>query len=350
MLSLFGLFFVFEASSVYGLNEFGDSFHFLRLQAIWLTIGSFLLLFFSFFNYKNLRYFAVPGLLATITLLILVLIPGIGSLINGARSWIDLGPFNLQPTELAKFTTIIYLATWFSQKENKRFFSFFLLLCFMLFLIILQPDIGSAIVIFSLAVMIYFLAGKDWYKLLVFVPLGVIVFYGLIKAAPYRFNRLVAFMNPQEDPLGVSYHINQILISLASGGIFGKGFGASRQKFLFLPEAHTDSIFAIIGEEVGFIGVAVLVFMFSMFIYMLYRVYFSTDDPFGRVLAGGIFIYFALQVIVNLGGMVALMPLTGVPLPFMSYGGSHLLPAFAMLGIAINIVRQSSVSSSNTKK
>jgi cell division protein FtsW len=199
---------------------------------------------------------------------------------------------------------------------------------------------ATAIVIFSLSTMIYFIAGKDLFKLLVFIPAGAAAFFFLIKAAPYRFNRLVAFMNPSADPLGVTYHINQILISLANGGMFGKGFGASRQKYLYLPEPHTDSIFAIIGEEFGFIGAAVLVIAFAMLVYMLYRVYEMAPDNYGKLLAGGIFVFFSLQTIVNLGGMVNIMPLTGVPLPFISYGGSHILISFVLMGIAINIARQ----------
>jgi cell division protein FtsW len=310
------------------------------MQGVWVSLGVCAMVFFSVFNYKWLFKFSVPLMMFAIMLLMIVLIPSIGSVRGGARGWIDLGPFNLQPTELAKFATIIYLASWFVQKEKRTFMQFLVLLGLMLFLIVLQPDVGTAIVVFLLSVMIYYIAGRDLMKLLLFVPLGAVAFYGLIKAAPYRFNRLVAFLDPSADPQGVSYHINQILISLASGGLIGKGFGASRQKYLFLPEAHTDSIFAIIGEEFGFIGAAVFVAAFAMLIYLLYRVYATTSEPFGKLLAGGIFVFFSLQALVNLGGMVALMPLTGVPLPFISYGGSHIIPSFALMGIAINILRQ----------
>lgn len=346
LLSLFGLFFVYEASSILSMDLFGDSFHYLRLQAVWVSAGFVLMLLFAFFDYKKLFILSFPLMLAAIAFLIVVLIPSIGQVRGGARGWIDLGPFNFQPTEFAKVATIIYLASWFVQKEKKRFTSFLVLLGFMMFLIILQPDIGSAIVIFCLAIMIYFLAGKDVWKLLLFVPLGIGAFFLLIKAAPYRFNRLVAFLDPKADPLGISFHINQILISLSNGGLFGRGFGASRQKYLILPEAHTDSIFAIIGEEFGFIGASVFVIALAMLVYLLYRVYDTAKDPFGKLLAGGIFVFFALQAIVNLGGMVALMPLTGVPLPFISYGGSHILISFVLIGIAMNVVRQSAGASS----
>ncbi len=342
LLSLFGLFFVYEASSILALDQVGDSFHYLKLQAMWFCAGFVAMIIFALFDYKKLRLLAFPFMMTAILLLVIVLIPAIGRVGGGARSWIDLGPFNLQPTEFAKFATIIYLASWFSVREKRRrFTSFLFFLGLLLFLIILQPDIGTAIVIFSLSVMIYFLAGKDLWKLLLFIPMGIVAFFFLIKAAPYRFNRLVAFLDPQADPLGISYHINQILISLASGGIFGKGFGASRQKYLFLPEAHTDSIFAIIGEEFGFIGATVFIIAFAMFLYLLYRVYAAADDPFGKLLAGGIFVFFGLQIIVNLGGMVSIMPLTGVPLPFISYGGSHMIISFLLIGITLNIIRQS---------
>lgn len=351
LLSLFGLFFVYEASSILSLDQFGDSFHYLKMQAVWFTAGFVAMLFFSFFNYKKLYILSFPFMLLSIILLVAVLIPGIGSVRGGARGWIDLGAFNLQPTELAKFSVIVYLASWFTQKtpykgkeEPKRFMSFLFFLGILLFLIILQPDVGTAIVVFSLSVMIYFLAGRDLWKLTLFIPLGLVGFFLLIKAAPYRLNRLLAFMDPMKDPQGISYHINQILISLSSGGIFGKGFGASRQKYLFLPEAHTDSIFAIIGEEFGFIGCTVLIIAFAMLLYLLYRVYVNAKDPFSRLLAGGIFVFFGLQTIVNLGGMVSIMPLTGVPLPFISYGGSHMIISFVLIGIAINIVKNTPVA------
>jgi cell division protein FtsW len=340
VLSIFGLFFVYEASAILSLNNFGDSFHYLKLQSLWIGAGIILMFIFSIFDYKRLRFAALPGMIVSIVLLILVLIPGFGSVRGGASGWINLGFFNLQPTEVAKLATILYLAAWFDQKEKRQFRTFFVLLGILLLLIIMQPDIGTAIVIFSLSTMIYFIAGKDLFKLLVFIPAGAAAFFFLIKAAPYRFNRLVAFMNPSADPLGVTYHINQILISLANGGMFGKGFGASRQKYLYLPEPHTDSIFAIIGEEFGFIGAAVLVIAFAMLVYMLYRVYEMAPDNYGKLLAGGIFVFFSLQTIVNLGGMVNIMPLTGVPLPFISYGGSHILISFVLMGIAINIARQ----------
>jgi len=339
LLALVGLVFVFEASSIRGLTEVGDSFHYLKLQVQWITLGVLCMTFFSFFNYRNLYYTAFPLMAIVIILLVIVLIPSVGEKAGGARSWINLGFFNVQPTEFAKLATIIYLASWFSGKEKKRFLPFISLLGFLMFLILLQPDMGTALIIFFLSTTIYFLAGKELRYLFLLVPVSIAGFFFLVFAAPYRMRRLTAFLNPTEDPQGVGYHINQILISLSQGGIFGQGFGASRQKYLFLPEAHTDSIFAIYGEEFGFLGSMTLIFLYVIFLYKIFQIYNATEDRFAKLLIVGIFAYFGFQIIINLGGMVNLMPLTGVTLPFISYGGSHIIISFALLGIAMNIAK-----------
>jgi cell division protein FtsW len=176
--------------------------------------------------------------------------------------------------------------------------------------------------------------------LLLLLPVSAGAFFLLVKSSPYRAKRFLAFMDPKSDPSGIAYHVNQILISLSNGGLLGRGFGSSRQKYLFLPEAHTDSIFAIIGEEVGFIGSVLLIFALFVLLYKIYEVVIHAPDRFGRLLAGGILGYFGLQIAINLGGMVSLFPLTGVPLPFFSYGGSNLLISFAFMGILLNIARK----------
>lgn len=340
ILSLVGLFFVFEASSVRSFQEFNDSFHFFKLQAIWIGLGIAAMIFFSIFDYHKLYYLSFIFILGTILLLCVVLIPGVGYQAGGARRWIDFGLFNLQPTELAKFSVIVYLSSWFMNRERKRFFSFLVLLSFLMFLIILQPDIGTAIIVFSLGIIIYFLAGIELWYLIFLLPVSLGVFYLLVKVSPYRLKRFLAFFDPKLDPLGITYHINQILISLESGGLIGLGLGASRQKYLYLPEAHTDSIFAIIGEEFGFIGTILLI---AAYVYLMYRIYQITQyapDRFGKFIAGGAFAFFNLQAIINLAGMVNLLPLTGVPLPFISYGGSNLLVSFILMGVLANIAKK----------
>ncbi|MEX1052341.1 MAG: putative peptidoglycan glycosyltransferase FtsW [Patescibacteria group bacterium] len=339
-LAFVGLFFIFEASSVRGFNEYSDSFHFFKLQAMWITAGFFLMFFFSRLNYHRLYYLAFPLMLVTIVTLLLVLLPGIGSSAGGARRWIDLGIINFQPTELAKFSIIIYLSSWFLNRERKRFASFVGLLSILMFLIILQPDLGTAIIIFSISVAIYFIAGVQIHYLFLFIPFALAAFYFLINISPYRFRRLTAFLDPSTDPLGIGYHINQILISLSNGGLFGLGFGISKQKYLYLPEAHTDSIFAIISEEFGFVGGFLLILALMALLYKIYVVAYSATDRLGKYLAGGILAYFGLQIIINLGGIVSLLPLTGVPLPFISYGGSNLLVSFSLIGILINIAKR----------
>jgi cell division protein FtsW len=339
LLSIFGLFFVFEASSVRSFQEYGNSFHYVFYQCIWIILGISIMTVLSFFDYKRLYYISFPFILTTIILLLAVLV--IGSKVGGARRWIDLGPFSLQPTEFAKLATIMYLSSWFSHKEKKRFFSFLFFMGIMMGLIFLQPDMGTAIIIYGLGTTIYFLAGIELRYLMGFIPASIAAALVLIKISPYRFKRFTAFLDPAGDPQGIGYHINQIFISLTNGGLFGEGFGHSRQKYLFLPEAHTDSIFAIIGEEVGFIGSLILIAAFFFLIYLLYRVTVSCSNRFGYLIAGGIFAFFSLQIIINLGSMVGIMPLTGVPLPFLSYGGSHILTSFALMGIAINIAKRS---------
>jgi len=344
VLSVIGFFFIFEASALRSFNEVGNSFFYVQRQLIWFIGGVLIMFFLSVFDYHKLYYFAFILMVGTIVLLLVVLIPNIGHSAGGARRWFDLGFFNIQPTEIAKFATIVYLASWFIQKERKRFFSFLFLLGTLMFLIIMQPNVGTAILLFCISIIIYYLAGIETHYLLLLVPLSLGGFYFLVNIAPYRMRRLMAFFNPDLDPLGISYHLNQILISLARGGLFGAGFSASKQKYMFLPEAHTDSIFAIIAEEAGFLGSFILIIGLLIFLYKIYQVLVHAPDRYGQLLAGGIFAFFNLQILINLCGMVNLIPLTGTPLPFISYGGSNLLVSFALMGILINIYRKSKIN------
>lgn len=340
ILSLIGLIFIFEASAVNSARQFKDSLHYLKLQMVWIFLGLIIMTIFSFIDYHKLYFFSFVSLIFTIILLMVVLIPGVGFKAGGARRWIDFGFFNLQPTELAKFSIIIYLSSWFTNKEKKRFLPFITLIGFLVFLIILQPNMGTAIIVFLLSLTIYYFSGANLMDFVVILGGALVSFYFLIKTSPYRFNRLLAFFNPAIDPLGISYHINQIFISLSSGGLFGRGFGASRQKYLFLPEAHTDSIFAIIGEEYGFIGSLVLISVYFVLIYKIYHLIRLAPDRLSKLITIGIFAFFNLQFIINLTGIVGLLPITGVPLPFLSYGGSNLLISYALIGIMMNIERK----------
>jgi len=339
LLSVIGLFFVFEASYMRSFLEYRDSFHYLKVQAIWIILGIGVMTILSLLDYHQLYYIAFIIMLSTILFLFLVLIPGVGAQVNGARRWL----FGFQPSEFAKLAAIIYLSSWFITRERKRFFSFIILLGLQMLLIILQPDMGTAVIIFLLSVVIYFLSGIELYYLLLLIPASISFFFLLAKASPYRFRRIMAFFDPTVDPLGITYHINQIQISLSNGGLFGTGVGASKQKHLFLPEAHTDSIFAIIGEEIGFIGACMLISLFIFLIIYMFRIAEKAPDRFGRLLSGGILSFFGIQTIVNLSAMVHIIPLTGVPLPFISYGGSNLLLCFSLMGILLSVAKKTKI-------
>lgn len=340
LLTTIGLFFIFEASSVSAFRTLGDSFYFLKQQLIWFVLGVGAMGALSLFDYRKLYYVSFPFLLVTIFFLIIVLIPGIGVNAGGARRWISLGPVGFQPSEVAKFSAILYLSSWFLYKERQRFWSFLLLLSFIIGLVMIQPDLGTSIIIFLLFISIYFFSGESLIHLLMLIPFAGGAGLLLVLTSPYRLKRLTAFLNPEADPGGIGYHIRQISISLASGGLLGRGLSSSRQKYQFLPEAHTDSIFAIIGEEVGFMGSLLLILLYIFLLYLLFKVAVNAKDRYGRLLAGSIWSLLALQVIINLGAMVSLIPLTGVPLPFISYGGSSLLIIFSLMGIVISVARR----------
>jgi len=270
-----------------------------------------------------------------------VFIPGLGVRVLGASRWINLGFFVLQPSEFIKLALTIYLAAWFSTKEKGRFIAFLLLIGLVILLVMLQPDMGTAFIILFEALTIYFLSGGSVWHILSFVPLALMGGIGLAIAEPYRLKRLVTFLNPETDTQASSYHIKQILIALGSGGLFGVGIGNSLQKYAYLPESTTDSIFAIIGEELGFVGAMLLILVIIFIIYRGFFIALRAKDTFGKLLAGGITAYLATQTIVNLGAQTALLPLTGVPLPFISYGGSALIINLVSIGILLNISRQS---------
>lgn len=340
ILSLIGLVFIFEASAIRASSMFNDSLFFLKHQFVWILAGFLLMIFFSFFDYRKLYYFSVVLIGLSFFLLFLVLLPGIGSRAGGAQRWLDFGFFNLQPTELTKLSIIIYLSSWFCYKEKRNFFTFIFLICILVFLILLQPDLGTAIIVFSLSIILYYLAGFNIFNLFIFLPIALAGFYFLIIIAPYRLNRLMAYLNPSLDPQGIGYHINQIMISLSQGGIFGAGLFSSRQKYLYLPEAHTDSIFAIIAEELGLIGGLFIIFLYFVFVYKIYHLIRLAPDKLSRLLASGAFGYFNLHILINLAGMTGLFPLTGVPLSFLSYGGSNLIVSFILIGIMLNIEKK----------
>ncbi len=340
ILSLIGLVAVFNSSIVVAFRTFGDPYHFVKSQALFLSIGFIFVLVISKIDYHNWYYLAVPLLFLTLVLLVAVFIPGIGVKALGAKRWVNFRLFILQPTEVAKFTLVVYLSAWFSHREKKRFVPFLVLLGLVLLLVIIQPDMGTAVIIGAIAILLYFASGAPFKHFLYVVP--VILVVGLLVAimVPYRLVRLTTYFNIGSDPLGSSYHIRQVLLALGSGGWFGVGLGKSRQKYDYVPEANTDSIFAIIAEEVGFAGSIIIIGLFVLIVYRMFTISKTAPDRFGSLLASGIGFWFGIQTIINLGAMVALIPLTGVPLPLVSYGGSNLVTILSALGVLLNISRQ----------
>lgn len=340
LLTLFGLLMIFDASSYIAFRDFGNKYYFVKEQFLWVTLGFGCLAAFTMFDYRRLHAVSLPMLLIGIVLLTLVFVPGIGVYALGARRWVHVGFVTLQPTEFIKLALAIYLAAWFSQKERGRLFAFSLLIGTVMALVLLEPDMGTAAIILFESLTVYFLSGGSLLHFFLMVPAVGLAGYLLILLEPYRARRLATFL--QFDALSeTSYHVRQILIAFGSGGLFGVGFGQSLQKYAYLPENTTDSIFAIIGEELGFVGGVVLIACFLFVVWRGFLIALNARDAFGRLLAGGITSFLAVQMLINLGAQTALLPLTGVPLPFISYGGSALIVDLCAIGILLNVGRRS---------
>lgn len=342
-LTLFGLFMIYDVSSFVAFRDFMDKYHYIKSQVFWVVLGFIFLAFFSYFDYRKLYNLSLPILLLAIALLILVFIPGIGVYLLGARRWINTGFFLLQPGEFVKLALAIYLASWLSSKEKGRLMAFLLLLGLIILLVILEPDMGTAVVILSEALIVYFLSGGNVLYFAAFLPIIFSIGFFLIKISPYRYKRLETFFDINQSIESSSYHVRQILIALGSGGIFGVGLSNSLQKYAYLPETTTDSIFAIIAEELGFIGATFIVIIFAVVVWRGFLIATKARDNFGKLLAGGITAFLGVQIIINLSAQTVLLPLTGIPLPFISYGGSALIVDLCAVGILLNISKQSSL-------
>lgn len=340
LLTFFGLFMIYDASSYVAFRDFSDKYHYIKDQVVWVILGFIGLAFFSFFDYRKLYILSLPVLIVALALLVLVFVPGIGIRILGASRWIDAGAFTIQPAEFVKLALAIYLAAWFSNKEKGRLPAFLLLMGLVLGLIILEPDMGTAIVILSEALVIYFLSGANILYFSLLVPVITFLGFIFIKISPYRAERLEAFLNINSSIESSSYHVKQILIALGAGGLTGVGLGNSLQKYAYLPESTTDSIFAIIAEELGFIGATVLILLFIFIISRCFYISVNAKDNFGKLLGAGITTFLAVQAIINLAAQTSLVPLTGIPLPFLSYGGSALIIDLAAVGILLNIAKR----------
>ncbi|MCL4360112.1 putative lipid II flippase FtsW [Patescibacteria group bacterium] len=339
MVSVIGIIMVYDSSVAIAIRDFSDPYHFVKDQLRWMAVGYAALTVFSLTEYRRLYRIALPFLLVTMCLLILVFIPGLGIRALGAHRWLNFRLFVLQPAEVAKLSMILYLSAWFSTAEKGRFLAFLLLMGMIFGLIIIEPDFGTAMIIVGIALALYFLSGaavRHFFFLFPILAAGALV---VALIAPYRAGRIMTFLNPDSDPLGASYQMRQVMLGLGSGGWFGLGIGKSRQKYEYLPEANTDSIFAVIGEETGLVGGTTLLVLILLLIWRAFHIAIHAPDRFGRLLAAGIGSWFGIQSGINLAAMVALVPLTGVPLPLISYGGSGLVMMLIGMGILMNISR-----------
>lgn len=341
LLAFIGIFILYESSTYSSVLNIGDKYYFVKNQGIWVLVGIVISLIVSRIDYKNYYKIALPALIISLLLLILVFFPGIGLKLKGAHRWINLGFTVLQPSEILKVTLTIYLAAWLSIKEKGRLFAFLILLSLSAFLVVIEPDMGTAFIIAATSTIVYFLSGSSMKDMVIIFLLVVFGVFMLVKAEPYRAERLASFQNfDRKDLSTTSYHVKQILISLGSGGLSGVGFGKSIQKYAYLPENTTDSIFAIYAEEAGFVGSIVLIGVFFIQLVLGFAVAARAPDLFGRLIAAGIMCFIGIQTFINLASQVVLIPLTGIPLPFISYGGSSMIINFASIGILLNIARK----------
>lgn len=351
ILLVFGLVMIASAGVIYSETRFADEYYFFKHQLFFGVIPGLLALYiFSRVDYTFWKKVSVPLFFISLIFLVLVFVPGIGTKIYGASRWIQLGPFSFQPSEMAKLSIIIYLAAWLESRGTHRvkdfiegFLPFLGIMALIGFLIIKQPDMGTLGVIALASISIFFISGASLKHIFSLGALGVFLLWLLIKIEPYRFNRIATFLDRSFDPQGIGYQINQALLAIGSGGIFGVGLGHSRQKFNYLPEPVGDSIFAIIGEELGMIGAFALVALIVLLALRGMKIAKNAPDMFGRLLATGIIMWIVIQAFINISANVALVPLTGVPLPFISYGGTSLVFLMSAIGIMLNISKHTAL-------
>lgn len=345
---LVGQVMLFSATGVPALERYGNEFYFLTRQAICAVVGLILMFLFSRIRYHVWARLAYLMMTVQVILVAATLFSHFGHHAQGASRWLRIGPLSFQPSEMAKITATIFLAHGLSLRSqgiySRRglFFQggYFLLL---LFLIFKQPDLGSVVLLLCMALAIFFIAGAKPVYLLSVLGAGSVLFIFSMLHTDYRRRRLLAFLNPWADPQGSGFQSIQSFLSFHSGKFFGVGIGNGNSKLFFLPEVHTDFIYALIGEELGFIGAIVLLVLFIYFGYLLFKVVLKAPDPFGCYLAFGLALSILLQIAVNLGGVTGIVPVKGLPLPFISWGRSALLVNLATVGILLNIVRQSGI-------
>ncbi len=345
ILAIFGCIMIYSSSYIWAEYKFNDAFKYFKNQFVFLILGSILMYILSKINYNFYKKKSNLIILLCFVLLVLVLIPGIGVVRNGSRSWFGIGGFGIQPSEAAKVGLVIFVAKYLSNNYSimydikKGVLPIIFVIGIFFILIMLEPDFGTAMVITMALVAMIFISKV---KLSFFIKIGVVGLLGivaLIIIAPYRMARIVSFLNPWSDPLGSGFQIIQSLYAIGPGGLFGMGFGNSIQKHFYLPEPQTDFIFSIISEELGFLGVLIVSIFFIFIFYRCIKISLNTKDLFGKYLSFGLSFMMIFQTILNLCVVIGLVPVTGVTLPFLSYGGSSLLVSMASIGIILNLSR-----------
>ncbi len=340
LLCLIGLFFIYETSAVESFAVYGHQYFYLGRQTQWYVVGMLAFLFGRFFPLsiwqKSAKYLFIGSLFS----LLLVFVPGIGLEINGAKRWVLIGGVSFQPVELFKMVLILYLSSWLT--THQRVAPFLASLVPIMLILLLQPDFGSLLMVLFIALVLFFIAGGSIKQFLMPGIIGFLILVLAVVLTPYRLQRVRTFLNPESDPLGSSFQIRQITLALGSGGWWGKGLGNSQQKFAFIPEASSDSIFAIIGEEIGFFGCIILLGLMLSYLTLIFRVGMNQKPgSFEQLLVIGFWAWSAGQVMLNLAAVVALVPLTGLPLPYFSYGGSSLVSLLLMNGLIVKLACES---------
>ncbi|MFT8361741.1 MAG: stage V sporulation protein E [Sporolactobacillus sp.] len=343
LLLIIGLIMVYSASVVSASNKFGDSLYFLKRQALFAAVGVALMLAVMKVDYHKWRNYARLGIAICFLLLLLVLIPGVGLARGGARSWLGIGAFSIQPSEFMKFALIIYLAKHLTEHQNqlyrltKGLMASLVPVLAAFALIMLQPDLGTGMVLVLTCLTMLYVAGARVKHFAMMALVGLTGLAALIISAPYRVKRLTSFIDPWQDPNGSGFQIIQSLLAIGPGGLFGFGLGQSRQKYQFLPEAQNDFIFSIISEELGLIGASLVLLLFCVLLWRGILIAIKAPDLFGSLLAIGITAMIAIQVMINIAVVTGLIPVTGITLPFLSYGGSSLTLILVSVGILLNI-------------
>ncbi len=342
-LTSLGVVMVFSSSCIMAGEKYGDAFFFLKKQLQFAVIGALLMTLTMYLDYEIWRRLAIPLLLIGIGLLCLLFVPGMGVKAGGAARWLRLPGFTLQPAELVKLGMVLYLASSMTRKKetirsfSKGFLPYLLVLGLILGLLMLQPDLGSSMIIAGVALLMLLLAGVRWSYVLALVIAALPAVYFLIMNVDYRRRRILAFLDPWQDPYDTGFQIIQSMIAFGGGGVLGRGLGVSEQKLFYLPEAHTDFIFSVIGEELGLVGVLVVSALFLVLVLRGLRIAWYAEDPFARYLAFGLTLLLGLEAFVNMSVCLGLLPTKGLALPFISYGGTSLVASMVAIGILLNI-------------